>query len=122
MNTGVTVTFERPDANRLVARLREGQIETDATGWNPEQSAAHLLAALDAARADGHGECFWPEPTGHYWWMFSRVDDRLEVAVLWSRSSAVGWQHVFRATDEITYVRDLVRSGLARVGFSTSAK
>jgi hypothetical protein len=50
------------------------------------------------------------------------VDERLEVAVLWSRSSAVGWQHVFRATDEITYVSELVRTGLARVGFSTSAR
>jgi hypothetical protein len=47
--------------------------------------------------------------------MFSRVDQRLEVAVLWSRSSAVGWQHAFRATDEFSYVRDLVREQLAAV-------
>jgi len=118
----VTLTFERPDAQRLVARLREGKVETEVTGWVPEQSAANLMAALDAAATDGHGECFWPEPTGHYWWMFSRVDERVEVAVLWGRSSAVGWQHTFRATDEFTYVRDLVRKGLALAGFSTSIR
>ena len=118
----MTLTFERPDAQRLVARLREGAVETEVIGWVPEQSAANLLAALDAAATDGHGECFWPEPTGHYWWMFSRVDERVEVAVLWSRSSAVGWQHAFRATDEFTYVRDLVRKGLAQAGFSTSIR
>lgn len=118
----MTLTFERPDAQRLVARLREGTVETEVIGWVPEQSAANLMAALDAAATDGHGECFWPEPTGHYWWMFSRVDERVEVAVLWSRSSAVGWQHTFRATDEFTYVRDLVRKGLALAGFSTSIR
>lgn len=71
------------------------------------------MAALDAALGpDAYGECFWPEPTGHYWWMFKRVDQTLEVAVLWSRSSAVGWQGVFRATDEINYVCDTIREGL----------
>ena len=108
----MTVTFERPDPSRLVAHLREGDVKTEVTGWNPEEAAFNLLAALDAAGHDGHGECFWPEPTGHYWWLFSRVDERLEVAVLWSRSSAVGWQHTFRATDGFDYVRDLVREKL----------
>jgi hypothetical protein len=112
----VTLTFERPDARRLIARLQEGPVETEVIGWNPEQSAANLLAALAAANSpDGYGECFWPEPTGHYWWMFSRVDERVEVSVMWSRSSAIGWQHTFRATDEFEYVRDLVREQLEAV-------
>jgi hypothetical protein len=116
----VTLTLERPDAQRLVAHLREGDVMTEVTGWNPERSAAHLLAALDAVETEGYGECFWPEPTGQYWWMLKREDRRLEVAVLWSRSSAVGWQHTFRATDEVGYVADLVRAELLRHGLATS--
>ena len=106
------VVFEREQDIRLTARLREGTVTTEVTGWNAARCAEHLLAALDAVNIDGYAECFWPEPTGHYWWMFKREDQRLEVAVLWSRSSAVGWQHVFRATDEIGYVSDLIRNAL----------
>ena len=108
----MTIKIES-NGHRLVATLKEGDVETEVAGWGPSASA-HLLAALDDAEINGYGECFWPEPTGHYWWMFKRVDRTLEVAVLWSRSSAVGWQGVFRATDEIHYVRDMVRDQLAQ--------
>ena len=100
--------LERPDARRLIAHLREGSEEVEVIGWNQGWCTDQLLAALDAAVVDGYGECFWPEPTGQFWWMLKRVDDRLEVAVLWSRSSAVGWQHIFRATDSFSYVQDLI--------------
>lgn len=110
----MTLTIERPDTHRLVARLREGTVETEITGWRPEQSSADLLAALDAAEAEGYGECFWPEPMGQYWWMFKREDRSVEVVVLFSRSSAVGWQHVFRAADEFGYVRDMFRAEFSR--------
>jgi hypothetical protein len=117
----VTVEISRPDAQRLVARLREGTEETEIGGWNPERSAAVLLDALEAAAGeDACGECFWPEPTGHYWWMFKRTDRSLEIVVLWSRSSAVGWQHVFRACDEMTYVLEMARHELGKAGFPTS--
>lgn len=115
MTRDVTFSLEQPDANRLVARLREGNVTTEVTGWRPEQAATHLMSALDAADADGYGEGFWFEPTGQYWWMFRREDRSLEVVVLWSRSSAVGWQHVFRAADEAGYVRDMVRAELTRL-------
>jgi hypothetical protein len=107
------VVFDRSDPKRLTARLREGSVATEVTGWNPAYCAEHLLGALEAAAGDDrYGECFWPEPTGQYWWMFKRDDRTLEVAVLWSRSSAVGWQHVFRATDEATYIVELIRREL----------
>ena len=71
------------------------------------------MAALDGALGpDSYGECYWPEPTGQYWWLLKREAQTLEVAVLWSRSSAVGWQHVFRATDEVGYISELIRNGL----------
>ena len=99
--------------HRLIARLKEGDVEVEVIGWGLPSIAANLQAALDDAELNGYGECFWPEPTGQYWWMFKRDDRTLEVAVLWSRSSAVGWQGIFRATDEIGYVRDLVRNELS---------
>ena len=117
----VHVVIERPDAHRLVARLQDAGTEAEVIGWNPEQSAANLLAALDAAEGpDGYGECFWPEPTGHFWWMFKRDDRSLETVVLWSRSSAVGWQHLFRACDEVGYVKDLIQTALAESGLKQS--
>ena len=115
----MNIVMERPDTNRLMARLRDSGVETEVIGWNPEQSASNLLAAIDAAEGpDGYGECFWPEPTGHFWWMFKRDDRTLETVVLWSRSSAVGWQHVFRASDEIGYVRELVHAALVEQGLA----
>jgi hypothetical protein len=108
------ITIEQPDARRLVARLREGDVDTEVTGWQPEQAAAHLLAALESARRDGYGECLWLEPTGQYWWMLKREDERLEVAVMYSAGVVPGWQHVFRAEDAMSYLQDLVRSELAR--------
>ena len=103
------------DGPRLKARLVEGKDEAEVIGWGSTSAAAHLEAALDDAEIHGYGECFWQEPTGHFWWMFRRDDARLEVAVLWSRSSAVGWQHVFRAADEVGYFRERVRQELARL-------
>ena len=103
------------DGPRVTASLVEGQDLAEAVGWNPTNSLAHLQSALDDAEIEGYGECFWPEPTGHYWWMFRRDDARLEVVVLWSRSSAVGWQHVFRAADEFRYFRERVRTEIQRL-------
>lgn len=111
-------TIELPDSRHVVARLRDGDVTTDVSGWNQRECAAQLMAALDAAEVEGYGECFWPEPTGHYWWMFRRDDRRLEAVVLWSRSSAVGWQHVFRAADEMGYLRDLFRREFERNGLT----
>ena len=111
----MTLEIERPDGNRVIAHLHEGGVDTEVIGWNPVRCAAHLVGALEAAQTDGYGECFWPEPTGQYWWMFKREHESIEVAVMWSRSSAVGWQHVFRATDSFGYVRDLITDRLAQV-------
>ena len=112
------IALERPDNRRLVARLREGDVNTEVTGWQPEQAAAHLLAALESARQDGYGECQWLEPTGQYWWVLKREDQRLEVAVMYSAGVVPGWQHVFRAEDAMDYIHDLVRAELEREGLA----
>lgn len=114
----MTFTLEQPDSHRLVAHLREGEVTTEVTGWRPAQAAEHLLGALNGAETEGYAEAYWFEPTGQYWWMLKREEDRLDVAVLWSRSSAVGWQHVFRAADEFGYLAGLMRAEFARVGLA----
>jgi hypothetical protein len=108
--------LDRPDPQRLVAKLRDGLTTTEVTGWRPAKAAADLVAALVAAKEDGYGECFWPEPTGQFWWILKREDRTLEVVILYSRGGAMGWQHVFRATDEVDYICDLVQAEVARVG------
>ena len=111
--------LERPDASRLIAHLSEGSEKTDVIGWNQAWCAEQLLAALEDAATDGYGECFWPEPTGQFWWMLKREEDRLEIAVLWSRSSAVGWQHIFRATDGFGYMRELIMQAMSNTDEAT---
>lgn len=110
--------IELLEPHRVIVRLREGDVNTTVEGWRPELAAVDLLDALAAADHEGYAECYWLEPTGQYWWMMRREDQRLEVVVLWSRSAAVGWQHVFRAADEMTYLRESVRSEFARVGLT----
>ena len=116
MTRSVTIAIEQPDPRRILAKLREGDVETQVTGWGPAQAAADLVASLDAAAQDGYGECFWVEPAGQYWWLLRREDRRLEVVVLWSDSPGRGWQHVFRATDEVEYVSDMIRLELGQLG------
>jgi hypothetical protein len=116
MTRSVNIVIERPDARRVVAHLSEGEVATEVTAWQPQQSAADLLAAFASAEREGYGECLWLEPTGQYWWMLRRDDRRLEVAVMYSAGVVPGWQHVFRAADEMDYLRDLVRAELVRTG------
>lgn len=110
----MNVQIETATSQQLSVRLREGDVETTVTGWNTPRAVTALLSALEIVEAaEGYGECFWPEPTGQYWWMFSREGRRLEVVVLWSRGAVTGWQHVFRAADEVSYFIDRVREEMA---------
>ena len=104
------------EPHRVIVRLRDGNVETTVAGWRPEIAAAELVAALEGAERDGYADCYWPEPTGQYWWMLKREDNRLEVVVMWSAGAVPGWQHVFRAADEMGHVRDEVRRELRSVG------
>lgn len=110
----MNVVIERANPQQLVVRLREGTVEASVTGWNTSRAVTALMTALDiVAAGEGHSECFWPEPTGQYWWMFNREGRRLEVVVLWSRGAVTGWEHVFRAADEVTYIVERVREEMA---------
>lgn len=107
----ITLAIEPPA--RLVATLREGTVETVVRGTHGPAAGAALVQAIDQARATGYGECFWHEMTGQYWWMFRCEDARVEIVVLWSSGAVTGWQHVFRATDEISWLAEHIAGELA---------
>lgn len=110
----MNLVIEHATPQQITIRLREGEVETSVTGWHTPSAVSALLAAVDAVTAgEGYAECFWPEPTGQYWWMFNRDGERLEVVVLWSRGAGTGWQHVFRAADEVHYLDERIREELA---------
>lgn len=110
------LTLEIEAGGRLVGRLREGPADTVVTAGQARAAAAALAGALEEASAEGYGECFWLEPTGQYWWMLRRDDSTLEVVVLWASGVATGWQHVFRATDEMAWVRERLDAELQKLG------
>jgi hypothetical protein len=110
----VNVLIDSATTEKIVISLREGAVETSVTGWNTARAVTALLSALEmVASGEGYAECFWAEPTGQYWWLFNREGRRLEVVVLWSRGAVTGWQHVFRAADEVDYLIDRVRAELS---------
>src|SRR5688572_11745474 len=89
----------------LVVHLREGEEETSVSVRPSKAGVTSLRRALDAAMADGYGECFWPAATGgQYWWIFKRDAERLETIAMWTRGGASLWEHVFRATDAACWV------------------
>ncbi|MCC7042804.1 MAG: hypothetical protein IT183_03015 [Acidobacteria bacterium] len=110
----MNVVIERANPQQIVVRLREGTVEATVTGWHTSRAVTALLTALETvATGEGYAECFWPEPTGQYWWMLNREGQRLEVVVLWSRGAVTGWEHVFRAADEVNYIIERVREEMA---------
>jgi hypothetical protein len=78
--------------------------------------ATSLLRALDAAIADGYGECFWPgAPGGQHGWIFKREGESIEVIAMWTRGGASLWEHVFRATDRASGIEDQLTSEIDRL-------
>jgi len=115
------VQFTLEPHDELVVRLRDGADATSVSVPQSRPGAESLMRALDAALADGHGECFWPCTTGgQYWWMFKRDDAALEVIVMWTRGGASLWEHVFRATDSVDWVRAHIVQELDRLELGAS--
>jgi hypothetical protein len=110
----VNVQIESVSPSQIAIRLREGDVQTTVSGWHTARAVAALTSALEVVEAaEGYAECFWGEPTGQYWWMFNREGRRLEVVVLWSRGAVTGWEHVFRAADEVGYLVERFRQEMA---------
>jgi hypothetical protein len=112
------LAVEPPDT--LVVELRDGSGQTTVSVRPSAAGAASLTRALDAALAEGYGECFWPgSPGGQYWWIFKREAETIEVIAMWTRGGASGWEHVFRATDAAAWVRERLDEELDRIDLRT---
>jgi hypothetical protein len=104
----------------LEVRLTEGGQRATVSVASSRAGARSLARALDAASADGYGECFWPGSTGgQYWWIFKRDGESLEVVVMWTRGGASLWEHVFRATDATSWVRDRLGAEVERLNLAS---
>ena len=115
----IRIDVEGP--GRISAHLRDGLAETTVTAANTAVAAAALVGALERAKADGEADCYWHEPVGQYWWLMRCEGASLEIAVMWSHGAVTGWQHVFRATDEVHHVITRVREELANHGIDVPA-
>ena len=113
----MNVSLEIDADDRLIVHLLQGPDVTTVSVRPSKPGARSLMRALDAALAEGYGECFWPgDPGGQYWWIFKRNAETLETVALWTRGGASLWEHVFRATDEADWVHERVAEEIARVG------
>ena len=111
------LTLEAHDV--LVVRLRDGDDETTVSVHPSRAGADSLQRALRTALADGYGDCFWPGmPGGQYWWMFKCNGDTLETIAMWTRGGASLWEHVFRATDSATWVRERLAEEIDRLALA----
>jgi hypothetical protein len=104
----------------LVVHLRDGDTATTVSAGPSKAGVASLTRALGQAVTDGYGDCFWPASTGgQYWWIFTRKAETMEVVAMWTRGGASLWEHVFRATDAVSWVQDRMQSELGRLGLPT---
>jgi hypothetical protein len=111
----LTLTVEPHDV--LAVHLREGDERATVSVRPSRAGVTSLVRALDEAIATGYGECFWPGSTGgQYWWMFKRDADTIESIAMWTRGGASLWEHVFRATDAVEWVRERLSEEVARLG------
>ena len=103
----------------LVVHLRDGGTQTTVSARPAKAGTASLTRAIDQAVADGYGDCFWPGATGgQYWWIFTRDAETIEVVAMWTRGGASMWEHVFRATDAVAWVRDRLHGEIDRLGLA----
>jgi hypothetical protein len=102
--------------DQLIVHLRDGAVETTVEVAPSHAGIDSLSRGLTQGLEHGYGECFSPAPGGgQYWWIFSRRDESLEVAVMWTRGGASLWEHVFRATDNAEWVRKRVTAAIAEL-------
>ncbi len=83
------------DFGRVACFFSDGEEEHTVFGGEPASAIADLAAAIEDARTQGFGECFWPISSGEYRWVLRRDGERLRLAVMFVRSIAIGFQHVY---------------------------
>lgn len=112
MNLGLSIE----PGDFLVVHLQEGSAVASVSVHPSKPGMQSLQRAVDAAVDHGYGECFWPgSPGGQHWWIFKRDAETVEIVAMWTRGGASSWEHVFRATDAMTWVQERVRTEVARL-------
>ena len=110
------LSLTRDPFDTLIVCLRDGDVETTVSARPSAVALRSLARLLEDAGRDGYGECFWPGADGgQYWWIFRREGVAVEVVALWTRGGVAIWEHVFRATDAFTWVRDHLEAEMARI-------
>jgi hypothetical protein len=110
------VRFDTDEWGRLLCTVAAGDASVLITSSDAFMARTGLLAALEDARANGYGECLWPEAVGEYKWMFRRHLAELTVVVLWSSGTLTGWQHVLRETTDFETFTSRVEAEFAILG------
>lgn len=103
------------DFDRLACTFSDSEEEHTVFASAPAAALDDLTAALDDARLNGFGECFWPISAGEYRWVFRRDNARLRLAVMYVRSIAIGFQHVYWGETGFDSFDALVRAEIARL-------
>lgn len=88
-------SLELDDFGRLACELTDEQEQHTIYAADPQPALEGLRAALNDAETGGMGECFWLISAGEYRWVLRREGARLKVAVLYSRSVTIGFEHVY---------------------------
>lgn len=109
------------DFGRLACLFGDGEEEHTVYGADPQAALSDLAAALDDARLNGFGECFWPISAGEYRWVFRRDNQRLRLAVMYVRSVAIGFQHVYWGETDFAPFAALVRAEIGRLSVPSAS-
>ena len=107
------VTLEGDSFGRVVGTIEHNGAHATVTSSDSAAAISALQIAVDAACNEGLGECFWPEATGEYRWLFRREGSIMRVAILWSIGTLTGWEHRFWAECDAREFRSVMRGAIA---------
>jgi len=90
------VTLKCDSFGRVVGSIEHNGAQATVTCLEPGSAIMELKIAVESAMSDC-GECFWPEETGEYRWLFRRERSTMRIVILWSMGTLTGWEHRFWA-------------------------
>ena len=95
------LTLESDSLGRVVGTVEHNEAHATVTSSDSDSAVSDLRSAVESALSDGQGECFWPEATGEYRWLFRSEGNTMRIAILWSMGTLTGWEHRFWAECDV---------------------